>query len=138
MKYRTALSSAFVALVLTACSSNNYYDETREGSGIFRGADSYRLIDPLAAQEPYAYKPRQVASIASGRSEIRIFTPKSYAGDLARLTTACAKRAGVTGQIRINTGTVRAEKFASLLPTANVSLKQQERTATCVEASIEK
>ncbi len=121
---------------LVGCSTSNYYDESQQGSGILVGGDSYRLLDSAKAYPPY--QPVTVGSVTAERSEIRIFTAKSYRGNLGKLTTACAKQVGVVGPVQVDTGILKAEKYASLLPTANVSAYQQERTAQCVEASIKK
>ena len=121
-------------IVVAACSTQTYYDDTQVGTGIFSGGKGYRLREPAELSQPYRYARPAVAAAAG--SEIRIFTPRSFRGDLGRLTTACARRAGVFGPVQVNTGIVKGEKFASLMPAANVSAYQQERTAQCVEASI--
>jgi len=125
-----------VAGVLVACDNSTYYDDSTEGTGIFHGGDSYRLRQSSAQYQPYQYARPSVASAPSTASEIRIFTDRSYRGDLGKLTTACARRAGVTGSVQVNTGFVKNEKFASLMPASNISAAQQERTAQCVEGSI--
>lgn len=121
-------------IAVAACSNETYYDDTQVGTGVFTGGKGYRLRELAELSQPYRYA-RPAVAVAAG-SEIRIFTSRSYRGDLGRLTTACARRVGVVGPVQVNTGIVKGEKFASLMPAANVSAYQQERTAQCVEASI--